>query len=161
MARARTTSGLASFRTPPQTVIPRGIPVQRRAAHDEASVSPEQRKAFEEELNAAIDEYGLRDETNVMRDSMEKDVFSLEREADYPRTVPRMRPGQVGFWAMDEEDEFAMTKDGDDHFNDDDITSMAHSQLQEHRDLREWARVAVWEMPLLSSTLPLSINRFS
>lgn len=178
VARART-GGFASF-SAPQTAITRRFPVQRRAVHDESTApeqppteaappqeappkqapsglttdeipTAEQRKAFEAELEAAIDAHGLREETNAMRSSMEKDVFNLEREADFPRAVPRLRPGQTGFWAMDEEDEFAMTKDGDDHFNDDDITSMAHSQLQEHRDLRELARIAVWEMPLLSS----------
>ncbi|KAH7326027.1 xylose isomerase [Stachybotrys elegans] len=37
-----------------------------------------------------------------------------------------------------------------DEFNEDDITSMAHGKLDEVREMRHYARLAVWEMPLLS-----------
>jgi small subunit ribosomal protein S35 len=36
----------------------------------------------------------------------------------------------------------------DDH---DDITSLAHGELEQHREMRHYARLAAWEMPLLSS----------
>lgn len=36
----------------------------------------------------------------------------------------------------------------DDH---DDITTLAHGELEQHREMRHYARLAAWEMPLLSS----------
>ncbi|OJD22527.1 hypothetical protein ACJ73_06127, partial [Blastomyces percursus] len=53
-------------------------------------------------------------------------------------------------------------EDVEDYFNDDihrlhsepymqdGITSMAYDELEQHRELREFARIAAWEMPLLS-----------
>lgn len=34
----------------------------------------------------------------------------------------------------------------------DDISSAAHGELEQHRELRGFARLATWEMPLLAST---------
>jgi hypothetical protein len=39
----------------------------------------------------------------------------------------------------------------DPEFEGDDISSMAHEQLEQHREFREYARLAAWEMPLLTS----------
>lgn len=36
----------------------------------------------------------------------------------------------------------------DDH---DDITSLGHGELERHREMRHYARLAAWEMPLLAS----------
>jgi small subunit ribosomal protein S35 len=43
----------------------------------------------------------------------------------------------------------------DPEFEEDDLTSMAHGQLEQHRELRHYARLAAWEMPLLTSELPI------
>lgn len=40
----------------------------------------------------------------------------------------------------------------DDEFDGDDITSIAHGELEQHREIRDYARIAAWEMPMLSST---------
>ena len=37
----------------------------------------------------------------------------------------------------------------DDH---DDITPLGHGELEQHREMRHYARLAAWEMPLLSSS---------
>lgn len=42
----------------------------------------------------------------------------------------------------------------DDH---DDITSLGHGELEKHREMRHYARLAAWEMPLLASMCKLSI----
>ncbi|PNS19177.1 hypothetical protein CAC42_1913 [Sphaceloma murrayae] len=39
----------------------------------------------------------------------------------------------------------------DEEFKDDDITSHAHGELDQHREMREFMRLASWEMPLLSN----------
>ncbi|KZM28481.1 37S ribosomal protein S24, mitochondrial [Ascochyta rabiei] len=50
-----------------------------------------------------------------------------------------------GFWAEGEE---SMGPDED--YYGDDITSHGHGELQKHRELREYARLIAWELPLLS-----------
>ncbi|KAL9126281.1 MAG: hypothetical protein Q9217_004654, partial [Psora testacea] len=59
-------------------------------------------------------------------------------------TPPRIKPGLM---AMGEDDEQASGEDPE--FEGDDITSLAHGELEQHREMREYARIAVWEMPLL------------
>lgn len=39
----------------------------------------------------------------------------------------------------------------DPEFEEDDITSLAHGELEQHREFRHYARLAAWEMPLLTS----------
>ena len=42
----------------------------------------------------------------------------------------------------------------DDEFEGDDVTSLARGDLEQHRELRDYARIAAWDygiMPLLSS----------
>lgn len=36
--------------------------------------------------------------------------------------------------------------------DDDDITSIGHGELERHREMRHYARLIAWEMPMLSST---------
>jgi small subunit ribosomal protein S35 len=42
----------------------------------------------------------------------------------------------------------------------DDITSLAHGELEQHREMRHYARLAAWEMPLLSSMWYSLISAF-
>ncbi|MCJ1407141.1 37S ribosomal protein S24, mitochondrial [Ptychographa xylographoides] len=53
-----------------------------------------------------------------------------------------------GFMSMGEDDEIDSGED--ETFEGDDISSIAHGELEQHRELREYARVTAWEMPLLS-----------
>jgi hypothetical protein len=69
--------------------------------------------------------------------------------------LPREPIPQEGFWNHGEE-KSEMAEIGEDpEFEGDDITSMAHQELDQHREYREYARVAAWEMPLLSSMILL------
>jgi small subunit ribosomal protein S35 len=47
----------------------------------------------------------------------------------------------------------------DPEFEEDDITSLAHGQLEQHREYRHYARLAAWEMPLLTSEASILIIR--
>lgn len=58
------------------------------------------------------------------------------------------KPNEESFWHDDEDPD---TNTDEDVFDEDDITSMAHGKLDEIREMRHYARLAVWEMPLLSS----------
>lgn len=59
------------------------------------------------------------------------------------------RPDKSSLW-YDEEDPFTNTDE--EPFDEDDMTSMAHGKLDQVKEMRHYARLAVWEMPLLSST---------
>ncbi|KAG8427982.1 37S ribosomal protein S24, mitochondrial [Metarhizium acridum] len=58
------------------------------------------------------------------------------------------KPNKSSFW-FDEEDPETNTEEHDE-FDEDDITSMAHGKLEEVREMRHYARLAAWEMPLLT-----------
>jgi len=56
------------------------------------------------------------------------------------------------FWNSEEADTDLITDEiGEDDFEEDDMMALGHAKLEEHREFREYARLAVWEMPLLSS----------
>ncbi|KAI9813617.1 MAG: 37S ribosomal protein S24, mitochondrial [Pycnora praestabilis] len=74
-------------------------------------------------------------------------AFNVEKEAPrVHRQLPRV--DRDGYMAMGELDE--QGTGNDDEFNEDDITALAHGELEQHREMREYARLAAWEMPLLS-----------
>jgi hypothetical protein len=75
----------------------------------------------------------------------------IEREA--PIKFPEERPKNrnIGYWAMDEDDEFAQIFDDDDENKQDDLTAMGHAELDLHRDMREYQRRIAWDMPFLRS----------
>jgi hypothetical protein len=41
----------------------------------------------------------------------------------------------------------------DEEFEGDDLSAAGHAEVDQHRELREYARLAAWELPLLNSTL--------
>ncbi|KAI0393354.1 mitochondrial ribosomal subunit protein-domain-containing protein [Xylariaceae sp. FL0594] len=58
-----------------------------------------------------------------------------------------------GFWESEEDDPDLRgdkSTEMTDEFDEDDIMSIAHGKLEEHREYREYARIAAWQMPLLS-----------
>jgi small subunit ribosomal protein S35 len=103
-----------------------------------------QTSAFD--FKAWDDEELLDEET---RREIDADVEKIDTQIpiDFMENT-RQKPG---FWAEGEEDEMAEVEDEDQ--KDDAITSMAHTQLEEHRELREYARIVAWDMPSLSSML--------
>ncbi|CAO2655686.1 Nn.00g044890.m01.CDS01 [Neocucurbitaria sp. VM-36] len=71
--------------------------------------------------------------------------FELEKDEDWDIEEDDKRKIATGFWAEGEE---SMGPD-EDYFGDD-LTSHGHGELQQHRELREYARLIAWELPLLS-----------
>lgn len=71
-----------------------------------------------------------------------------EVAATVPPSDVHSPPAKRGFFSIGEED--AEGTGEDEEFEGDDITSLAHGELEQHRELREYARIAAWEMPLLS-----------
>jgi small subunit ribosomal protein S35 len=63
--------------------------------------------------------------------------------------MPKQKPGLLN---MGEKP--TMNPQEDPEFEDDDITALAHGDLEQHREYRHYARLTAWEMPLLTSISP-------
>lgn len=63
------------------------------------------------------------------------------------KPIQRPRRRDDGFFNEGEKEDIGP----DDEFAEDDISSHAHGELEQHREIREYARLAGWEMPLLAS----------
>lgn len=92
-----------------------------------------------------------------------RDREELERlELEMMQTVRRgavPKPRKDTFWNEEESDRDLITDEvGEDDFDEDDMTAMAHAKLEEHREYRHYARVAIWEMPLLASRFPFLLE---
>lgn len=68
-------------------------------------------------------------------------------EEDWRLREDPPRKSTLGFWAEGEE---GLGKDED--YYGDDLTSLGHGELEQHRELREYARLIAWELPLLGRT---------
>jgi hypothetical protein len=77
-------------------------------------------------------------------------IKEFERENPAPPLAPFTKKDQ-GYWAQFEEDDAFTQAPDQDEWQGDDITSDAHRHLEQHREAREYARLAAWELPLLSS----------
>jgi len=73
--------------------------------------------------------------------------YTEDVEEKYPDLPAQREPrNRSGFFNMSEREDLGP----DEEFQDDDITSDAHRELEQHREIREYARLAAWEMPLLA-----------
>lgn len=71
--------------------------------------------------------------------------FDLEKEDHFEIAEDDRRQVLAGFWA-EGEPELGVDED---YFGDD-LTSDGHGELQKQRDIREYARLIAWELPLLN-----------
>ena len=82
-------------------------------------------------------------EAILLKNPMEPEYRSLNRDLS-------KQPTKGSFW-YDETDEEGVADDLVPEFQEDDMTTLAHGKLDEIREYRHYARIAAWEMPLLSS----------
>ncbi|KAJ5638065.1 hypothetical protein N7490_007944 [Penicillium lividum] len=111
-------------------------------------MSPEERAAFDSENRRIVADFNNVAKRTAAFAELEKRVNQIDKEEDI--RFEDIRSKARGFWAEDEDDEFALVEDGDEEINDDEITSMAHAEMEMHREMREYARIAAWDMPMLS-----------
>lgn len=119
-------------------------------------MSPEDREIFDQNSQAIADDFANPNSRAPMLSEINQAVQEIDREIPMPFNDPK--PKSLGFWGEDEEDEFALVEDDDDEFKNDDISSIAHAELEQHREIREYARIAAWDMPLLSSKIDLPLS---
>lgn len=85
---------------------------------------------------------------SALHGEVSRAVYETSQEA--PRQQSTERRIKPGFFSMGELEE--QDTGEDEKFDNDDITSLGHGELEQHREMRHYARIAAWEMPLLSST---------
>ncbi|KAL4803621.1 mitochondrial ribosomal subunit protein-domain-containing protein [Aspergillus unguis] len=118
---------------------------EERQAYD--LMSPEERAEFDSRNRKMVEQYNDLDFRKRMFADIDKEVNDIEKQM--PMKFNEGVGKRKGFWAKDEDDEFGVVED-EDEFWDDEMTSAAHSELELHRDIRDYARIAAWDMPFLS-----------
>ncbi|KAI1439091.1 mitochondrial ribosomal subunit protein-domain-containing protein [Xylaria sp. CBS 124048] len=69
----------------------------------------------------------------------------------FTEALRHRRPREEDFWNGEEEDPDLIQDEGQtEKFEEDDIMAMGHGKFEEYREYREYARIAAWQMPLLS-----------
>ncbi|KAF7593078.1 37S ribosomal protein S24, mitochondrial [Aspergillus hancockii] len=111
-------------------------------------MSPEDQKQFDAENRRIVENFNNPAKRAAAFAEIEKRVAHIDKKT--PMRFEETREKRLGFWGEEEDDEFALVPDADEQFNDDDITSAAHAELEVHREVREYARIAAWDMPMLS-----------
>ncbi|KAF2003675.1 hypothetical protein P154DRAFT_617577 [Amniculicola lignicola CBS 123094] len=71
-----------------------------------------------------------------------QDSYELRTDEDFE--IVEDKSFKSGFWAEGEE-----SLGSDEDYYADDLTSLGHGELEQHRELRHYARLAAWELPLL------------
>ncbi|KAJ5809992.1 uncharacterized protein N7503_002210 [Penicillium pulvis] len=142
---------------PPKDLQPADLPPMPEYSPDLLSkearsmydmMSPEERAAFDAENRRIVADFNDVSKRTAVFAELEKMSNQIDREEDM--RFEDIRTKSRGFWAEDEDDELALVEDGDEEINDDEITSMAHASMEVHREMREYARIAAWDMPMLS-----------
>lgn len=81
------------------------------------------------------------------------DPVNIRTERDFETAITRIdanaKPDPKSFWH--DEDDPEMDCEEVEEFDEDDMTEMAHAKLEEIKEMRYYERLAVWELPLLSS----------
>lgn len=111
---------------------------------------PEEREQFDAENRRIVEEFNDPEKRKKIFADLDKKAADIEKSTPMRFEDYKPRRGS-NFWSSAEEDEFADVEDADDTFLDDDIPSIAHAELEVHREVREYARITAWDMPMLSS----------
>lgn len=105
------------------------------------------------ELGRAFEEI-IQKHGHILQDIPEELMEEFKRAPPFREPISRKaKPGALNMGMTPAENPI-----DDPEFEEDDITSMAHGQLEQHREFRHYARLAAWEMPLLTSEYPISIS---
>ncbi|OTA96425.1 hypothetical protein M434DRAFT_118615 [Hypoxylon sp. CO27-5] len=127
-------------------------PAAKKDDVDELEVDEEEDEIDTAEMERSF-QAALRDpdiDLQALTRTQEQILGSASAILSEVQRVPRIRLSK-SFWHEEEDDPDLITDERDeDEFDEDDIMSMAHGKLEEFREYREYARIAAWEMPLLS-----------
>jgi len=114
-------------------------------------LSPSDREKMEKVEAALRDEFA--NDSRTHRELEEQITAELEHlDMNFPPAPVERAPRNQGFFSMGEKEDIGPDEDD---FQGDDISSKGHAELERTREIREYARLAGWEMPLLASTFEL------
>jgi small subunit ribosomal protein S35 len=113
-------------------------------------------KGVDVEMESQLDQLAkmnnANDLTEYFQREIDQDRANRMEDRDLDESLKKIeygeRPDKSSLW-YDDEDPYTHTDE--EPFDEDDITSMAHGKLEEVKEMRHYARLAVWEMPLLAS----------
>ena len=120
-------------------------------------LEPEERTEYLRKTSEEQEKYrnevieAFNDLDSSMNDEFGK--LSTETSKDMPYVSFEQKRVKSGFF-NDSEEEPELTGE-DEEFEGDDLNELGHAELDRHREMRHYARLAAWEMPLLSSELSL------
>ncbi|KAF4125795.1 small subunit ribosomal protein S35 [Geosmithia morbida] len=102
-------------------------------------------------LDITAKEHGYRDFDEFVSRHPEKGPMAPRVEREFERWVAQLDETKVdkNSWWHDEDDPEMDCEEVED-FDEDDMTEMAHAKLEEIKEMRQYARRAVYELPLLS-----------
>lgn len=96
------------------------------------------------------------DQMSAISDGMaEKFAADMERigplaRENFLERVSDRRTLNNSYWADGEDDdEFTQVKDDDDEWDPSMVTAIAESEMEVHREIREYTRIAAWDLPML------------
>lgn len=116
------------------------------------SLSPEQKSEYQSSMQKLHEHMSSPQVASELQAEVSK---GLSKVASYSQTAETIRlrlPLKTDLINMGEED-LAGTGNAE-KFQGDDISSLGHGELEQHREMRDYARIAAWDMPLLSSLFP-------
>lgn len=120
------------------------------------TLSPQQRAEYEEAVKKVHEHMTSPAVESNLHDNVAHELREFAKEE--PRVDIKFPRIKEGFFATGEDESQEIGED--EEFEGDDITSIAHGELEQHREIREYMRIAAWEMPMLSSlfSIPLSLK---
>lgn len=121
---------------------------------DYRTVSASERRKMERvasELSDAFDNKTSR----ISRELTEYvNQMADEVNEEFPEPPQERERRMDGFFNMGEKEDIGP----DEEFGEDDVSSIAHGELEQQREMREYARLAGWEMPLLAGEFPFCVR---
>ncbi|KAI4102726.1 MAG: hypothetical protein L6R37_004198 [Teloschistes peruensis] len=109
-------------------------------------LSPEEKTQYQDAEKTIFDHMNSPAVESKLQGEIGQAVHEANLETPRDPAIPEKI--KEGLFAMGETDPQDTGEDGD--FEGNDITSTAHGELEQHREMREYARIAAWEMPMLS-----------
>lgn len=138
---------ISELKTPSNPITVADLDPEARADYEAMPTDQREKWLATENHFAAMLENNELDNDEGLTRSV--NMVSREISRDYPMPQMKLDRKDEGFWAEDEDDEFGLSEDADDDYDENNITTVAESQLELHREVREYMRIAAWDMPLL------------
>ena len=139
---------ISQLSTPTKLLSPTDLTPDERATYD--TLNKKQQTEYMAIQNHILAIASEEDLDHVSEAELERAAGEIDRENVFEFTEEKKASDfRDQYWSADEDDELGYTPDGDDEVSEENITSVAESELELHREIREYTRIAAWDLPLL------------